>query len=304
MEIHFFKFAKKVRLLTCLAILSVAPAVADETTTKSESKQHVPEATEESKSTDPKEQAKKNIQSQQRFEIRLPFDRSNQNLPSAMAHAFASSNSIGPVQKIKLRKAIGEVLEQNGISSAIVEKTLDRVDNVLHELTSQTNFSWRGSEKLPFRVGIGCKFKDPDDKTPGLEVERVFEDSPAAAAGLKPGDRLISIDGQPIHTIYDMVAAVQKAGGEVRSVRIDATRGEVSISYEVMPNQTAVAELNIEMMQPGAMMMPPQLPGQAWVMPQWPMNASLESTNEKNIDELRQELEEMKSLLKKLSEKP
>jgi len=201
-------------------------------------------------------------------EVQLPFHRSNQDLPSAMVQAFSGSNAMGPGQKEKLRHGIREALEQSGVDSTVVDKALKSVDKTLNEIGSQSSFSWRGSGKLPYRVGIGCKLNAADDSSPGLEVETVFEDSPAANVGLKPGDRLISIDKQPIHSHEDIVSAVQKAGEEKRSIQLEVMRGEVSTVYEMKPQQTAVAELHTEMFQPGGVPTLP-FPGQAWVMPQW-----------------------------------
>ncbi len=173
---------------------------------------------EDSKKGDhPKEGSDRKMTSEQRYEIRLPFDRLNQN------------------------------------------------------------FTWRGPQKPPFRLGIGCRVKDANDTNPGLEVETVFEDSPASAAGLKPGDRLIKIDDQAIETLDHIIAAVQKAGEENRSIRLEATRGEVSTIFEIKPNQTAVADLTVEMLQPGSMSMP--FSGQAWVMPQWPAGGTMNFGN-------------------------
>lgn len=268
-------------------------------------------AAKKSKEKNSKQSSEQKVQSNSRFEVRLPFGRIHQEFASTM----------GPAQKKKLRNAISEALEQSGIASDVIEKALGNVDKSLDEIGSPSNSGWTGSEKLPYRVGIGCKLKEAGDTTPGLEVETVFEESPAAKAGLKPGDRLISIDKQPIQTHDDIVSAVQKAGDENRSIQLEAIRDEVSATYEMKPQQTAVAELNIEMFPPRSMNLQPggnpgfTFPGQAWVMPQWtkdgPLNNSkLQDQNEKNVDEMRRELsgvhkdlEEIKDALKKLSEK-
>jgi Aspartyl protease/PDZ domain len=53
-----------------------------------------------------------------------------------------------------------------------------------------------------FRVG-----KDKDDDRPGIDVEKVFTDSPAARAGLKKGDRLLTLDGRWTDSVIDCYAA-------------------------------------------------------------------------------------------------
>jgi hypothetical protein len=50
----------------------------------------------------------------------------------------------------------------------------------------------------PRRIGIDCEFKDG-----GLAITRVVQNSPAARAGIKPGDRLLAIDESAIHSWED-----------------------------------------------------------------------------------------------------
>ncbi len=238
--------------------------------------------TPESSTTDKKGAMERRSQSG-RLAFQLPFDPLQSGLPNAMVNAFSTSNALGPAQKEKLRDGIREALEEAGVDSRVVEKALQSVDKRLHQFNSQGSFSWNTSGKLPYRVGIGCKVKDEGDTQPGLEVETVFEDTPAAKAGLKQGDRLISIDSQPVHSHDDIVAAVQKAGEENRSVQIEATRGEESIKFEIKPQQTAVAELHSEFIQPGGPSGSP-FRGQAWVMPQLPQSGTY-PWNDRNIQE-------------------
>jgi C-terminal processing protease CtpA/Prc len=176
-------------------------------------------------------------------------------------------------QKERLRDGIREALEEAGVASDVIEKALKGVDKKLNQFGAQRGFSWSATGKLPYRVGIGCKVKDEGDSQAGLEIETVFEDTPAAKAGLKPGDRLISIDSQPIHSHDDIVAAVQKAGEANRTVQVEAMRGTESMKVEIKPEQTALAEMNIELFQPGWQPGSP-FRGQAWVMPQLPNDGS------------------------------
>jgi len=245
------------------------------------------------------------------------------------------SHPLATDQKKKLRNAISEALEQSGVSSESLDKSLDNVDKALDEFMFDSKWGW-GEQKPPYRIGIGCKMNDEGDKTPGLEIESVFDDSPASTAGLKVGDRLVSVDDKVIDSIDDIVSAVQSAGEKKRSIELKATREGVESDYEIKPSQAAIAEMNPGMNIPGMM-----FPGQtsAWVTPQFPpnfdpqiqeqihdaMNAARnslprglrgkealpESQSEKNIDQLRDEfsalrkdLDEIKTMLKKLSDMP
>src|SRR5262249_25610373 len=79
-------------------------------------------------------------------------------------------------------------------------------------------------------LGIGLVPKNPHSSRAGLAVVR--PDSPAGLAGLKKGDRIIEIDGQPIKTQNDLRFALgPRYGGE--SVRVVAQRGDEQIDKTI-----------------------------------------------------------------------
>jgi serine protease Do len=69
----------------------------------------------------------------------------------------------------------------------------------------------------------------------GLLIHQVVEDSPAARAGLAPGDLIVAAAGQPTGTIDDLSGALQAAAGG-RRVTIDLTvvRGTDERSVQVV----------------------------------------------------------------------
>ncbi len=66
-------------------------------------------------------------------------------------------------------------------------------------------------------------------------VGDVIENSPAAIAGLQSGDRILTVDGQPISTWYELLTEVQIAGG--RTVAFRLQRGETEVEALVAPEQ-------------------------------------------------------------------
>jgi S1-C subfamily serine protease len=52
----------------------------------------------------------------------------------------------------------------------------------------------------------------------GAYITRVVSDSPAQKAGIKPGDIIVSVDGQQVKAIDDLIGAVRKkgVGGQVQ----------------------------------------------------------------------------------------
>jgi regulator of sigma E protease len=62
------------------------------------------------------------------------------------------------------------------------------------------------------------------------EIGRVTEGGPAAQAGLKTGERLLAVDGQPIQYWEDLARVVQSAGGRALSVTVRGTGGERTVT--------------------------------------------------------------------------
>jgi regulator of sigma E protease len=59
--------------------------------------------------------------------------------------------------------------------------------------------------------------------TPSTEVAQVEANTPAAAAGLEPGDRIVAVDGRPTHTFDQVSTAVN--GSEGRPITMTVERG-------------------------------------------------------------------------------
>ena len=66
----------------------------------------------------------------------------------------------------------------------------------------------------------------------GYRIGRVLPESPAAKAGLKDGDLIVSLDGKKVEGMRDFVARLQahKPGDQVR---IEVRRGETTVPVEV-----------------------------------------------------------------------
>jgi regulator of sigma E protease len=61
----------------------------------------------------------------------------------------------------------------------------------------------------------------------------VVEDSAAEAAGLRPGDRIVAVDGEPVDGWRDWVARVQAAPGRELTLTID--RGGLELLRQIVP---------------------------------------------------------------------
>ena len=67
------------------------------------------------------------------------------------------------------------------------------------------------------------------------EIGRVTEGGPAAQAGLKTGERLVAVDGQPIQYWEDLARVVQSAGGRALSVTVRGPGGERTVTLTPAP---------------------------------------------------------------------
>ena len=66
-----------------------------------------------------------------------------------------------------------------------------------------------------------------------LRVVRVAEDGPAQAAGVRAGDRIVSLDGQPVATLDALWTRLWAGGGPERTIRLDIQRGNERLTFEV-----------------------------------------------------------------------
>ncbi len=91
----------------------------------------------------------------------------------------------------------------------------------------------KGDGPLPsYRVVMGLAPGYGDDGVFGMKVEAVSPEGPADEAGMKPGDRIISIGGKKVANVYDYMASTRnnKAG---ETVPVIVTRGGKEITLQV-----------------------------------------------------------------------
>ncbi|MGH3411175.1 MAG: PDZ domain-containing protein, partial [Streptosporangiaceae bacterium] len=75
----------------------------------------------------------------------------------------------------------------------------------------------------------------------GVLIRDVTEDSPAARAGLAGGDLIVTVAGQPVRSVDDLLDAVQAASGG--TIELGLVRGaeertvQVSLAGETPPTE-------------------------------------------------------------------
>ncbi len=75
----------------------------------------------------------------------------------------------------------------------------------------------------------------------GLLIREVAEDSPAARAGLAPGDLILAAAGQPVRTIDDLTGAHRTAGG---TLELNVLHGTDERSIQVTLSRDSQPEGN------------------------------------------------------------
>ena len=73
------------------------------------------------------------------------------------------------------------------------------------------------------------------------EIGAVTKDSPAEKAGLKPGDKVIAVNGQPVTEWEEMSKLIKKSGG--KSIQITIERGKELIQVSVVPEISKVKNI-------------------------------------------------------------
>ena len=89
-------------------------------------------------------------------------------------------------------------------------------------------------EKIPGKPIVGILLRHDS----GTTVLEVYPDSPASATGIKAGDKIISVDSKPVHSMEDVITSTEGLKGPNSSITIKTQRG----SYVVTPKFPHEAE--------------------------------------------------------------
>ncbi|HEX8353159.1 MAG TPA: M28 family peptidase [Pyrinomonadaceae bacterium] len=90
-----------------------------------------------------------------------------------------------------------------------------------------------GARSTGFKVSLGT-VPSYGDSTDGLKLDAVREGSPAAAAGLRAGDKIVRLAGRDVRNVYDYTQALSemKAGQEYE---VEALRDGQRLSMKITP---------------------------------------------------------------------
>ena len=157
-------------------------------------------------------------------------------------------NSGGP-----LVNSVGEVI---GVNSSIFSRSggseglgfaipIDRALRVANDLltSGEVKRAWLG-----FEVDAGEE--DIWGRTHGVAVSSVSPSSPAARAGISPGDRLVTANGKALRTLLDFESLIlDLEEGESIALGIDGRQGVVTLVSEALPSVSADRVTALEQME-------------------------------------------------------
>ncbi|WP_157782376.1 S1C family serine protease [Sulfobacillus thermosulfidooxidans] len=82
------------------------------------------------------------------------------------------------------------------------------------------------------RPWLGATVQSAGSQSVGLLVVRVIPGSPAAKAGIRAGDFIVSVNGIRVHQLQDMIPVIQRAGvGTI--IRVGLLRGTENLTVSL-----------------------------------------------------------------------
>ena len=149
----------------------------------------------------------------------------------------AAKAGIQPGDRIvRFDKDINPTWEQVGMRSALdansyIPLTVERNGNGQTQRVDLELFLADPSKGQHFELDtIGLLPRVQDGP---LGVRGVMPGNPADKAGLKAGDKIVSVDGQPVHSVAAVMAILQQSQG--KPVTVVALRGSQTLSFTTKP---------------------------------------------------------------------
>jgi regulator of sigma E protease len=124
--------------------------------------------------------------------------------------------AVGDVETADWESALVAMLDQM-VSDGRVPLTLEAEDGWQRDVTIDVGADARRLTE-PGMLFDGLGFRPFGAGDLPADIGRVEDDGPAKAAGLEAGDRIVGIDGVPIHDFADLVEAVQPRANQRVSV--------------------------------------------------------------------------------------
>mgnify|MGYP001600044108 CR=1 FL=1 len=152
--------------------------------------------------------------------------------------AISSGNSGGPLVNLKgevvgINTAVARGDSESAANNIGFSISVDEVLEVIEQLRAQAN----GQEREEGFLGVGLTGRE--DGGQGAIITDVQPNSPADIAGIREGDIVLSVDGEPIDGQAGLVAAIRDASPG-QTVKIEISRDGERLTFDA----TLVARTN------------------------------------------------------------
>jgi len=107
------------------------------------------------------------------------------------------------------------------------------VDGSQRQIPLDFSASTRAAESAGFLSSFGLRLQSPP-----AEIREVVAGGPAQRSGLRPGDRIVAVDGKPTATADALMRAIQQSGGKV--LQLQVRRGDALFSAQLLPMSVPV----------------------------------------------------------------
>lgn len=126
-------------------------------------------------------------------------------------------------------------------------------------------FGHRGQFRMPHGPDFGLR-ATPLAVLPGVHISDVVPDSPAEQAGLTTDDVILAVNGEPVNTAEELIAAIgQFAPGDVVTLEVQSQDQEtrtVDVTLDAHPDDPSRGFLGIQVAPPQAAFKTPSFQGE------------------------------------------
>ncbi|XP_015244490.1 PREDICTED: serine protease HTRA3-like [Cyprinodon variegatus] len=148
------------------------------------------------------------------------------------------------INTLKVTAGISFAIPSDRISRFLTESQIKHSKEKTQQLRRRKEEPQSDTEVKKYFLGIRMvtiskvlmrelKLQDPDfpEVSSGVLVQQVVPNSPAESGGIKPGDVIVKLDGQPVHTTEDIHKALQSDLPLLLEIR----RGNNDLLFNVQP---------------------------------------------------------------------